>query len=399
MERVVQQGIAGGAGKHVWMLNSAGGTPFLTSLVLEKGSGLAEATRGVGMLSSQGGRPGMSVYDKFVERWKALDNPEDTEYISSRLPQYPDEPDFVGPTLDSAIYNDVDPSIYASIVFDETILMGLAACEAAAQHNDDTQIYINGTGTFQNILNTSFQGASGNIRVDQITGTRLPETAFFRLTNVIEEPVNETHVTFRVQESDAFIDGIWVKQENAFVFNDGTTHIPSDLPPLVENYNYIGGALRATGLAMAAVVLLCSLTFAAWTVHRRNVHVVKASQPIFLLLLCAGTFIMGSSIIPLSIDDEHISEDGCNMGCMAAPWLGSTGFALIFAALFSKTWRVNRLFHHPQMRWVKLSAFDVMKPLLLLLLLNVAVLAVWTAFSPLEWSREVTTEDAFGRPT
>jgi len=230
MERAVQQGIAGGAGKHVWMLNSAAGTPFLTSLVLEKGSDLAEATRGVGMLSSQGGRHGMPVYDKFVERWKALDNPEDTAYISSTMPQYPDEPDFVGPTLDSAIYNDVDPSTYASIVFDETILMGLAACKAAAQHNDDTQIYINGTGTFQNILNTSFQGASRNIRVDQITGTTLPETAFFRLTNVIEEPVNETHVTFRVQESDAFIDGIWVQQENGYVFNDGSTNVPS--PPL-----------------------------------------------------------------------------------------------------------------------------------------------------------------------
>ena len=50
------------------------------------------------------------------------------------------------------------------------------------------------------------------------------------------------------------------------------------------------------------------------------------------------------------------------------------------------------------MRRIKLSAFDVMSPLIVLLALNLVVLSVWTAVSPLEWTREVTVEDMFGRP-
>ena len=41
----------------------------------------------------------------------------------------------------------------------------------------------------------------------------------------------------------------------------------------------------------------------------RDHRVVKSGQPVFLEIICAGTFIMASAIIPLSIDDSIASEE------------------------------------------------------------------------------------------
>jgi len=104
-----------------------------------------------------------------------------------------------------------------------------------------------------------------------------------------------------------------------------------------------------------------------------------------------------SAIIPLSIDDALASRQGCKVACMAAPWLFFFGFAFTFAALFSKTWRVNKLFHSASIRRMKVTAFDVMMPLFALLFVNVTVLSLWSGLSPLEYIREVSRLNEFGQ--
>ena len=108
---------------------------------------------------------------------------------------------------------------------------------------------------------------------------------------------------------------------------------------------------------------------------------------------------MGSAIIPLSIDDEVASEEGCDVACMSTPYLISIGFSLIFSALFAKLLRVHKLFNNKSMRRIKVDAKDVMKPLVALLFLNIIILALWTGLSPLVWVREVTAVDDLGNPT
>jgi len=102
-----------------------------------------------------------------------------------------------------------------------------------------------------------------------------------------------------------------------------------------------------------------------------------------------------SSIIPLSIDDKYASEQGSDVACMATPWLFFLGFAFTFAALFSKTWRVNKLFHSTSFRRMKVTAFDVMMPLFILLFVNVTVLSLWSGLAPLKYMREVSRLNAF----
>ena len=184
-----------------------------------------------------------------------------------------------------------------------------------------------------------------------------------------------------------------------YVYSDNTTDFPFPLPR-IENFdmNHIGWGLRGTFLGLVAVVMGLSLFFAGWTFHHRNERVVNSSQPLFLYLICTGTFLMSWAIVSLSIDDDIASEWGCSVACMATPWFFAIGFAFSFSALFAKEWRMNKIFHNPSLTRVKVEPKDVIVPLIVLLGVNVLVLALWTGLSPLSWERSyVGSVDKYGR--
>ena len=164
--------------------------------------------------------------------------------------------------------------------------------------------------------------------------------------------------------------------------------VPLILPPLTVDLNYLGGL---AGLGYFYLVVIWSLCIATvlWTFVRRQDKVVTASQPFFLYLVSGGTAIFGSAILPLTFDDEHHSQATMDRACMTTPWLLSLGFTLTFAALFSKTWRINQIFRNAQkFRRVVVTTKDVLLPLVILLVLNVAVLITWTIQAPLVYVRK-----------
>jgi hypothetical protein len=65
---------------------------------------------------------------------------------------------------------------------------------------------------------------------------------------------------------------------------------------------------------------------------------VKASQPIFLVLLCAGTLLIGCSTLLVPFQEDIIFEDEIlSVLCMLQVWFLSIGVTVAFAALFAKT--------------------------------------------------------------
>ena len=146
--------------------------------------------------------------------------------------------------------------------------------------------------------------------------------------------------------------------------------------------------IRPVGLTLCCIILATALGFVCWTFIYRNNNIVRVSQPLFLYTFCFGCFVLGTSIIPLSIDDSVASEEGASMACMAFPWLVSIGFTIAFAALFSKIWRVTRVLKSSiACRRVKVRHRDVLVPFGVLLILNVTLLLVWTLLDPLEYER------------
>jgi hypothetical protein len=156
-------------------------------------------------------------------------------------------------------------------------------------------------------------------------------------------------------------------------------------PP--DEYNFLGNFFYI-GLAFAMIVALTAFSFTGFVFAYRNSRVVKVMQPSFLVTICLGVAIMGSSMIPIGIDDGLVPVSGVNIACMSTPWLLSSGFTCAFSALFSKLWRINQLFNSTSAyRRVVVRPQDVLKPFLMLFSINTALLIAWTIVDPLKWER------------
>jgi hypothetical protein len=153
-----------------------------------------------------------------------------------------------------------------------------------------------------------------------------------------------------------------------------------------EELNQLG-SIRAVGLSLMAIAVALALCYAVWVYLNKTKKMVKTMQPIFLVTICIGVGVMALGIVPLSIDDGIASTRGCDIACVSVPWLLSLGFTIAFSALFSKLWRINKLFHNPSFRRVKVTEKDVLAPFATLFTLNFAVLLTWTLIDPVYWSR------------
>jgi len=100
----------------------------------------------------------------------------------------------------------------------------------------------------------------------------------------------------------------------------------------------------------------------------------------------------GATLFPLGVDDTIASVEVTNISCMAAPWLFACGFSIAFSALFTKQWRINRIFHNPRFKRIKVTERDVIPPFVGMFTCNIAFLLCWTLLDPLKWEH-VTVDD------
>jgi len=120
------------------------------------------------------------------------------------------------------------------------------------------------------------------------------------------------------------------------LINRGNVSTPAD--------SYIGTTWRSVGWSLGGVSCLCSVLFAVWTWKYQHERVLKASQPKFLWMVCAGTFVMATSIFPFGIEDDIVtSSRGLNVSCMSAIWLYSFGYVATLMPLFAKIRRINQV--------------------------------------------------------
>jgi hypothetical protein len=163
--------------------------------------------------------------------------------------------------------------------------------------------------------------------------------------------------------------------------------VPLVLPLLKVDQNYLGN-LKIIAYVFFAAIAVSSLLVMGWVAWNRKTRVVRVSQPFFLHMIAFGTLTMGSTLIPLSMDDEHGNQRAADIACMSIPWLFFCGFATTFAAFFSKTWRIYQLMQGARrFRRVKVTVKDVMLPFVALMLANIIALTCWTVISPLSYVR------------
>ena len=258
-----------------------------------------------------------------------------------------------------------------------------------------------GRDLLKTLREQQFQGASGLVKVNNKTGTREPDGLQYTITNVAIdwEKSNDTSIMFQIN-TGIVVDfpNTLTQTGQAFVYAGNSTIAPPSLPLFQEELNKIDSGVKIAGLTLCGLVIMMSVGWSLFTVLYRKVAVIQASQPVFLWMMCCGTFIMGCSIVPMSLE-EPTSISGLNIACMSSLWLLSVGFVTSFAALFSKLYRLNKVMSKAKrFRRVTVRAQDVLYPFFILLTLNVIVLSIWTAVAPLKWTRfPVNNVDIYGR--
>lgn len=162
---------------------------------------------------------------------------------------------------------------------------------------------------------------------------------------------------------------------------------PLNLPPLNINSNQIGN-LAIMGYILFSLIAFACIIISAWIWINKKQRIIRSAQPPFLLMICSGVLLMGSAIIPVTIDDGNATQATADKACMAVPWLLSLGFNTAFAALFSKTWRIYKLMQSAQrFRRIQVTPLDVITPYVTLLVISVITLTCWTVISPLKYVR------------
>ena len=292
MAEAYRQGIAG-TGLHTWLFSDSAGTA-VTRRDLPLGSPLERAYRGTGMLSATGGLPGMDKFDRLSAALEQLGAAaeEDRAPLDARWPR----------DVDRAAVVDADgflatPGLLAPFLFDAVVALGLAACRLVAEADGpEGEEYFGGEELFRALLDAApFEGTSGRIVLDPETGTRDPRSALFSLTNFVpdaEAAVDPGMVRFTGTGTDLYMSGEWDKLA-PYIFNDGTTETPLDLPVLHTNGNYLSTGLKAVCYTLCAIIIVLALGFSVWTYTNSKRRIVASSQPLFLYIIVAGTLLMG----------------------------------------------------------------------------------------------------------
>jgi hypothetical protein len=255
------------------------------------------------------------------------------------------------------------------VVYDAAMAIGIAACSADSDRFTGPELY-------NAIKSTDFQGASGEVTFDKVTGTRSPESLEYMIFNlVIEESPDQPDILVpRIIESSLVYGGADVIEVQQFIYPDGTATPPRSLEDVLENMNLVKIGVRSAVWTIAALVLFLIIFCATWTIRFRRKSIVKKSQPFFLLMICAAAFILALSILPATLQ-EPVSQEILDAACMMQPWLFSIGLTIAFAAIFSKVWRIYKVFEHAKgFRRIEVKPKDVLLPFLGLFVANGVVL-------------------------
>ncbi|KAL7554818.1 hypothetical protein ACHAWF_018402 [Thalassiosira exigua] len=410
MESAHRHGIAGPG--YTWILTDGFGPDYFHGKAFPVGSPLAVASQGLGVVMAHGGRRtegGGTGYDRLMDAWTRQTD-RFVDYVNCvgrpRTNSLGDADAYY--KADGGFFQDLDLAPPQLVFFyDSVVSFGLAACDLLDGDGEASEI--DGGKLADAFVRQEYEGSSGFVSLDPETRGRRPGSAFFAAYNAQGTTREGGVVTFEMdvvahtvpgKASDAATGIVWTNVSGkAYRYSDNTTDFPRGLPEISDFYdNRIGPVARGTFLFLASVVFASSLFFSGWTVRHRKERVVRSSQPMFLHMICAGTLLMGASIVTLSIDDGIASERACSVACMLNHWFLAIGFAFAFTSLFAKEWRINKIFHNPSLRRIKVEPKDVIVPLVVLLGINILVLTLWTALSPMTWDRYfVGTVDKYGR--
>ncbi|VEU41347.1 unnamed protein product [Pseudo-nitzschia multistriata] len=158
--------------------------------------------------------------------------------------------------------------------------------------------------------------------------------------------------------------------------------------PMPASDLYIGSTARSIMWTFAGLGCFASVCFGILVWRYQDERVIRASQPVFLYLICGGAFVMYLSIFTLGIEDDLASYELVALSCVANYWLYSLGFNAVISAMFTKILMLAKALRMPRNEQrIQISKWDIIVPFLVIFGIDFVVLLVWTIIDRQEWVR------------
>jgi len=361
MEEAYKQEVAGN-GKHIWFYPRSileHSTSYVAKQLLggeSQESPLYHAYQGAGVVLSGNWCSSTYIlspmYTKLVDGMKKMaESSKDMDFMESILPN--PISDDANATKDlmhrDSFLNKGHLDYRVQFLYEATILAGLAACSATT---DD--LYLDGDDFYNKLVRTHFTGISGLVTLDNVSGSRHTHSTDYPIVNIRGVENSNTSSTnkrfgFEYIPTNELIGGErWVNLE-PFVYNDRTTTQPEEVWKLKIETEYANTAVIAISSIFYILSIAVAVVCAVWTFQHKDTRIVRASQAFFLYLICIGTMIFATTMIPLIVDSStKFKNDEMSASCNSGFWLFFTGFSIISSALYSKLRRINKIMKSSQ---------------------------------------------------
>lgn len=377
----------------LWVLSGDAMPPqYLEMLEETPNSPLDKLLRGAGVFFDYDPFILIPQGDKFLESWKS----QDAAFVDQVNALHPLDPShqahFKG---EPSYFQTLSPSPYSSFVYDSIMLVGLSACQLQEKKLSGEPLPKDvGGAHLAEIFETRFQGASGEVffelTSEDTPNSRDPSSVQYGMFNLRTINRDDGMNVYTSILTSVYTDTKWNDVDGEkFLFFDGTPNSPMPLQTTFD-YNYLSSGIQITGLTLTSLAMCIAIVSGTWVAIYRKERIVRAAQPEFLYILCTGAAIMAASLIFISFDEEKgWSEEKLSRACQAFPWLFIMGYLIIYCALFSKLWRINKLL---SLRRQQVKIHHALWPFAIILSLSFIVLIVWQVVNPVIWIREVTQE-------
>jgi len=394
------------AGRNkAWVLSDAfGGVHTLDALVSADRT-LAEALNGTLQIRAIPGEgdPSILEYAK-----KFFENSSLHERVARSLPGGVNSTDyllangtasFVPITVNSSFFEGYQLDYFGSFVFDAVLAAAYAleaSCAEFLQRGRIALINELETKTF------GFEGISGTVAFDEETGSRDSDTVRIVALNhvFVDDGAGQLKTVQWVGAEYSSAEGAW-KLNDGLVFPPGdAVQIPlyTDKPEIEEISPSKEAQLAMFVLTTLNIVFI--LLLICWTLWNRNVPVVKASQPLYLVCVSTGLILSCSSMYFLGWDGLSFSLEKLSSFCNAFAWFLSLGLTLSTMGFISKLWKIIYVFGHAErMDGPRKSYWFIPLVVLGALFFNILILSLWLVYNPLVFVRREIEFDSFGQVT
>ncbi|XP_046663781.1 gamma-aminobutyric acid type B receptor subunit 2 isoform X2 [Homalodisca vitripennis] len=144
--------------------------------------------------------------------------------------------------------------------------------------------------------------------------------------------------------------------------------------------------LVVASLASVGITLACA--FLAFNLYFRRLKYIKLSSPRLNNMAVVGCILVYTAVILLGLDHATLpSKAAFPTVCTARVYLLSAGFSLAFGSMFTKTYRVHRIFTRSASGVVKnklLQDTQLISLICVLLVIDGLIVTLWVAVDPMQ---------------